>query len=248
MCKASAEALKRLAHAARCIGTALPGFTGSLPPWGRQLQYHPHMHYSVPGGGLSKERDPWLPSRANFYVPLRALSPLDRAIFAEERRTASLLEQIDPQGWQMPWNVHSQATPQGATAWKYLAPYVFKVASSNRRIVSLKDRTVTFTYRKPGSGRPRTAQRDVLEFMRRFLQHVLPSGFLKVRHVGFLSTSGAITPAAIRGMMPEQNGSASEWPPARNHPAAALSCPHCGGELLVVCRVWPSQGALLDTG
>jgi hypothetical protein len=181
-------------------------------------------------------------------VPVRALSPIYRAIFAEEMRTSRLLEQIDPQVWQMPWNVHSQATPQGATALKYLAPYVFKVAISNRRIVALKDRTVTFTYRKPGSVRPRTAQLDVLEFMRRFLQHVLPSGFMKVRHFGFLSTSCAITPADIRRMMPEQNGSASELPPASNHPAAALSCPHCGGELLVVCRVWPSQVALLDTG
>jgi Putative transposase/Transposase zinc-binding domain len=248
MFKASAEALKRLAHDARFIGTDLPGFTGILPTWGRQLQYHPHIHSIVPGGGLSKDRDTWLPSRANFYVPVRALSPIYRAIFAEEMRTSRLLEQIDPQVWQMPWNVHSQATPQGATALKYLAPYVFKVAISNRRIVSLKDRTVTFTYRKPGSVRPRTAQLDVLEFMRRFLQHVLPSGFMKVRHFGFLSTSCAITPADIRRMMPEQNGSASELPPASNHPAAALSCPHCGGELLVVCRVWPSQVALLDTG
>ena len=136
----------------------------------------------------------------------------------------------------------------GCYSFEYLAPYVFKVAISNRRIVSLKDRTVTFTYRKPGSVRPRTAQLDVLECMRRFLQHVLPSGFMKVRHCGFLSTSCAITTADIRRMMPEQNGSASELPPASNHPAAALSCPHGGGELLVVCRVWPSQVALLDTG
>ncbi len=246
--KASAEALQRLAHDARFIGTALPGFTGIRHPWGRQLQYHPHIHYVVPGGGLSKDRDAWLPSRANFYVPVRALSPIYRAIFAEEMRTASLLEQIDPQVWQMPWNVHSQAQPQSATALQYLAPYVFQVAISNRRIVSLKERTVTFTYRKPGSARPRTTQLDVLEFIRRFLQHVLPSGFMKGRHFGFMSASCAITTADIRCMMPTQNATASASPPGRDKPAAAWSCPHCGGELRVVSRVWPSPVTWLDTG
>ena len=200
--------------------------------------------YIVPGGGLSKDRDAWLPSRANFYVPVRALSPIYRAIFAEEIRTARLLEQIDPQVWQMPWNVHSQANPHGTTALKYLAPYVFKVAISNRRIVSLKDRTVTFTYRKPGSARPRTAQLDVLEFLRRFLQHVLPSGCMKVHHFGFMSARCTITTDDIRRMMPEQNGTASEPPPARDNPATALSCPHCGGELRVVNRVWSSPVVL----
>ena len=118
MCKASAEALKRLAHAARFLGTALPGFPGILPPWGRQLQYPPHMHSSVPGGGLAKARETWLPSRANFSVPVRALSPMYRAIFADDMRTSRRLQQSDPQVWQLPWNVHSQATPQGATALK----------------------------------------------------------------------------------------------------------------------------------
>jgi hypothetical protein len=247
MFQASSTALKRLAKDQRFIGTDLPGFTGVLHTWGRQLQYHPHIHYIVPGGGLSKDRDAWLPSRANFYVPVRALSPIYRAIFAEAIRTAGLLEQIDPQVWQMPWNVHSQAQPHGATALTYLAPYVFKVAISNRRIVSLTDRIVTFTYRKPGSARPRTTQLDVLEFIRRFLQHVLPSGFMKVRHFGFMSASCPITTDAIRRMIPAHDRIASGLPPARNHPATALSCPHCGGELRVVSRVWSSSVALLDT-
>ena len=248
MCTASAEALQRLAHDARFLGTALPGFPGILPTWGRQLPYHPHLHSLVPGGGLAKDRDAWLPSRAHCSVPVRALSPISRAIFAEAMRTASLLEQIDPQVWQMPWNVHSQAQPQGATALQSLAPSVFQVALSNRRLVSLKDRTVTFTSRKPGSARPRTAQLDVLEFMRRFLQHVLPSGFMKVRHFGFMSASCAITTADIRRMMPAQNATASESPPGRDNPATALSCPHGGGELRVVKRVWSSPVVLLDTG
>jgi hypothetical protein len=205
------------------------------------------MHSIVPGGGLSKDRDAWLPSRANFSVPVRALSPISRAIFAEAIRTAGLLEQIDPQVWQMPWNVPSQAQPHGATALTSLAPYGFTVALSNRRIVSRKDRLVPFTSRKPGRARPRTTQLDVLEFLRRFLQHVLPSGFMKVRHCGFLSASCPITTDAIRRMRPTHDRRASALPPARNHPATALSCPHGGGELRVVSRVWSSSVAWLDT-
>ena len=90
-------------------------------------------------------------------------------------RHAGLLEHIDPQVWTIPWNVHSQADANGHTAFTYLAPYVF----TGRHLQSavswrLKDRTVTFTYRKPGSSRPRTTALDVIEFIRRFLQHVLP--------------------------------------------------------------------------
>jgi len=248
LCKASAEALKRLAHDARFLGTDLPGFTGILHTWGRPLPYHPHMHSMVPGGGLSKDRAAWLPARANFSVPVNALSPISRAIFAEDMGTAGLLEPIDPQVWQRPWNVQSPATPQRTTAWPYLAPYGFHVAISHRRIVSLQDRTVTCTSRKSGRARPRTTHLDVLEFLRRSLQHVFPSGCMKVRHCGFMSTSCASTMEAIRRMMPEQTRLAPALPPARHPPAAAWACPPCGGALLGVCRVGSSPVALLDTG
>jgi hypothetical protein len=119
---ASSEALKRLATDERFIGTALPGFTGVLHTWGRQLQYHPHIHYIVPGGGLSADRSAWLPSRANFFVPVKALSPIYRALFKDEMGQAGLLEHIDPQVWTIPWNVHSQANHHGRSAFTYLAP------------------------------------------------------------------------------------------------------------------------------
>jgi Putative transposase/Transposase zinc-binding domain len=248
LCKASSAALTRLARDARFIGTALPGLTGILPTWGQQLQYHPHIHDIVPGGGLSKDRAAWLPSRANFSVPVKALSPVSRAIFQEEMHTAGLVDQIAPQVWHTPWNVHSQANPHGATSLQSLAPYVFKVAISHRRMVSLQDRIVTFTYRTPGSARPRTTQLDVLECMRRFLQHVLPSGVMKVRHFGFLSASCAIHTPDIRRMMAETSDVPPEPRPSQDAPSPPLSCPHCGGELLVITRVLPSQGAFGDTG
>jgi Putative transposase/Transposase zinc-binding domain len=248
MFHASSEALKRLAKDERFIGTDLPGFLGVLPTWGRQLQYHPHIHYIVPGGGLSKDRDAWRPSRANFLVPVKALSPIYRAICKEEMTKAGLLEHIDPPVWNTPWNVHSQANPHGHTAFQYLAPYVFRVAISNRRIVSLNDRTVTFTYRKPGSARPRTTNLDVMEFIRRFLQHVLPDGFMKVRHFGFLHASCAVSTDTLRRMILQAQPIG--FKPTRivhPEPLAAL-CPTCGAPMRVVMRLWTSNRAFVDTG
>jgi len=179
---------------------------------------------------------------------VRALSPIFRAIFKQEMRTAGQLAQIDPHVWNISWNVHSHATPNGATSFTYLAPSVFKVAISHRRIVSLKDRIVTFTYRKPGSSRPRTTRLDVLEFMRRFLQHVLPAGFMKVRHCGFMNANCRIQTDTLRQMLTAQTGATPAPPRSIATPPAQVTCPHCGAPLIVLSRVWPVQIAYGDTG
>lgn len=247
MFQASATALKRLAHDERFLGTDLPGFTGVLHTWGRHLQYHPHIHYIVPGGGLSRDRSTWVPSRANFFVPVKALSPIYRALFKDEMRQAGLLEQIDPQVWTIPWNVHSQPNHHGHSAFSYLAPSVFKVAISNRRIVSLTDRTVTFTYRKVGSARLRTAQLDVMEFLRRFLQHVLPHGFMKVRHFGFLHASCAVPLATIRQLMGQAHPSKTPLPPRPPPLPRVARCPTCDAPMDLILRVWPASRDFVDT-
>jgi len=246
--KASATALKRLAKDKRFIGTALPGFTGILHTWGRQLQYHPHIHYIVPGGGLSKDRTEWLPSRATFFVPVKALSPIYRARFKADMRQAGLLERIAPQVWTIPWNVHSQANPNGQTSFKYLAPYVFKVAISNSRLVSLKDRLVTFTYRKPGSARPRTTNLDAIEFIRRFLQHVLPDGFMKVRHFGFMHASCAIPTDTMRLIILKRHPFGCKTPHVTDPAPVVAACPTCGKPMQLVMRQWTSNRLVLDTG
>jgi hypothetical protein len=246
--KASSQAIKRLAHDERFIGTDLPGFTGILHTWGRQLQYHPHIHYIVPGGGLAKDRAQWRPSRANFFVPVKALSPIYRAIFKQEMANASLLDRIAPHVWTTAWNVHSQAKPNGPTAFKYLAPYVFKVAISNRRIVSLQDRSVTFTYRKPGSSRPRTTHLDAIEFIRRFLQHVLPEGFMKVRHFGFMNTNCAIPIDILRRLIVQRHPNVCKTPDVEAPVPFVASCPTCGKPMQLVFRRWTSNQAFLDTG
>lgn len=248
MFKASAHALKRLAKNERFIGTELPGFTAVLHTWGRQLQYHPHIHTIVPGGGLSKERTEWLPSRDNFFVPVKALSPIYRAVFKQKMKQAGMLEHIDPKVWHTPWNVHSRAKPYGHSACKYLAPYVFKVAISNHRIVSLQERTVTFTYRKPGSTRQRTTRLDAIEFMRRFLQHVLPDGFMKVRHFGFMHASCAIKTDTLRTMILKAHPVVFKAPLACAPAPCVVSCPTCGEPMRLIMRRWTADRAFLDTG
>ncbi|MCK5602776.1 transposase [Candidatus Pacearchaeota archaeon] len=199
--KASADALKMLAKDKRFIGTDLPGFTGVLHTWGRQLQYHPHIHYIVPGGGLDKKRAQWISSRKNFYVPVKALSRIFQAKFKNLMKEYKIINQIDPQVWKTDWNVNAKPIKNAEASLKYLTPYIFRVAISDKRIVAVVDRKVTFTYLKKDSNRPRKITLDAFEFIRRFLQHVLPTGFMKVRHYGFMNANCAIHINALKKMI-----------------------------------------------
>jgi hypothetical protein len=231
--EASSDALRRLAADPKFVGTDRLGFFGVLHTWGRTLEYHPHVHYVVPGGGVSPDGSCWLPSRADFFVPVKALSILFRARFRELLGRAGLLDQVDPGVWQRDWVVHSQAAGDGRQSLQYLAPYVFRVAIGDHRIVSCEDGRVTFRYRRVGSNRPRTMTLDALEFLRRFLQHVLPAGFQKVRHFGFLSPRSTLSIEAVRWLIVLQLGGlftlAALQPPSASTEPPALRCAHCGG-------------------
>jgi hypothetical protein len=184
---ASSSAIQTLAAHAKWVGTPQPGFFGVLHTWGRTLEYHPHVHYVVPGGGPNADGSAWMPSRPDFFVPDRARSRLFRARFRDALRAAGLLEPIDPTVWTQDWVVRTVAVGDGRAALKYLAAYVFRVAIGDHRILSCEDGQVTFSYRKSGSRRWRSMPLKATEFLRRFLQHVLPRGFQKIRHYGFLS-------------------------------------------------------------
>ncbi len=196
--KAASQSIKKLARDPRHIGADLPGFTGVLHTWGRQLQYHPHLHFIVPAGGLSKNRKKWLTAGNDFYLPVRALSKIFKAKFKAEMEKNGLLPFIDSQAWQVTWNVNCQAVGDAEASLKYLAPYVFRVAISDSRVVAVEGRNVTFSYRKSGSNRARKITIDVIEFIRRFLQHVLPCGFMKVRHYGFMNSACKVPLAWLR--------------------------------------------------
>jgi len=234
--EASSRAIKILAADPKYVGTNSPGFFGVLHTWGRTLEYHPHVHYVVPGGGLSGDRAHWLPSRADFFVPVHALSKIFRAKFHARMKHAGLLEQIDPAVWRQDWVVHSQAVGDGRASLKYLAPYVFRVAISDRRIVSCDDGAVTFSYRKSGSNRWRTMTVEAMEFLRRFLQHVLPSGFQKVRHYGFASPNSKQSFQSVRWVVTLHYDLLflllPQLPPGTPQPR--IRCPACGAPMIVV--------------
>ena len=169
-------------------------------------------------------------------MPVQALSIVFRAKFRDLLKREGLLDLADPAVWRRDWVVHSQAAGDGRASLHYLAPYVFRVAIGDHRIVSCDDGQVTFTYRRVGSNRPRKMTLDALEFIRRFLQHVLPAGFQKVRHYGFLSPNSGIALEAVRwlvtvftrGDLRPGGQAVPRDPPRRPHRAvlrAAVRCP-----------------------
>jgi hypothetical protein len=231
MFKASSESLRKLAADEKFMGGDLPGFLGVLHTWGRTLDYHPHIHYIATGGALSTDQGTWHPSRVDFYLPVAALSKIFRAKFRDEMEKAGLLDQIDHEVWRTDWVVNSQAVGSSESSLKYLAPYVFRVAISNNRIISIKDRTVTFRYRKSGSRRWRTLALAVMEFIRRFLQHVLPTGFMKVRYYGFMNAACHVPLGQISSLIQLAYGFDVPIPEPEVEPAAPMICPKCGGTL-----------------
>ena len=144
---------------------------------------------------------------------------------------AGLLAQIPAEAWQQDWNVHCQAVPNAEASIQYLAPYVFKVAISDHRIVRVEDGQVTFSYRKPGSARPRTLTLEALEFMRRFLTHVLPAGFMKVRYYGFLSPTAKVSLNEVKTKVELAYGFTVTVPDAELPPWPQPLCQVCGGRL-----------------
>src|SRR5713101_3717599 len=219
---ASAAAIKKLAADAKYIGGDLTGFFGVLHTWGRTLQFHPHIHYVVTGGALNRADGRWHPARPGFYLPVRALSRIVRAKFRDAIAKHGLLGEIPGEVWSTEWNVNCQAAGDGRGALQYLAPYVFKVAISERRILQVDDHDVRFRYHQPHSRRARTMTLPIMEFMRRFLQHVLPRGFMKVRYYGFLSPSSAVPLEEIKARIALANGFALASPETTVEAAATL--------------------------
>lgn len=224
---ASAAAMKTLARDSRFVGGDLPGFFGVLHTWGRQLQYHPHVHYVVTGGAVATATGQWMPSRNNFYLPVQALSPLVRAKFRDRIHKAGRLGEIPPSVWQVDWNVNCQAVGDAEGSLKYLAPYVFRVAISDSRIVAVENGRVTFRYQHQESNRLRTQEVAALEFIRLFLQHVLPWGFMKVRYYGFLSPSSRIPLDEVRALIQIAHGFTLTVPKLAIEPRSPMSCRAC---------------------
>jgi len=195
---AAASTLLRLGEDEARLGAQL-GFTAILHTWTRELDFHPHLHCVVTGGGLSKDGTRWVASKSKFLFPVHVMSALFRGIFIDGLRRAveagdvrldgvnlkELLESL----YETKWVVYAKRPFGGPQqVFQYLGRYTHRVGISNQRLISLDERGVTF-YTKNG----RTATLLPNEFIRRFLLHVLPPGFVKIRHYGLWSASLATT-------------------------------------------------------
>lgn len=233
--RSSAGATQQLARDPRLAGGQV-GLIGVLQTWSRDLSYHPHVHYLVPGGAVAQDGRAWLPSKKSFFLPVKPLSILFRAKFRDSLRKTDWYAQVPGEVWRQDWVVHCQPVGTGVAALKYLAPYVFRVALTNRRIRKLREDRVTFEFGESHSGAMRTRTLPVEEFMRRFLQHVLPRGFVKVRYYGFLSAGKRQLLAAIRRLLGGLGLSTPLQDLARSA-GLALRCPSCGSEMRWVAAV-----------
>lgn len=185
--QSAAESLMELAADPKYIGGKI-GVLCVLHTWTRALIYHPHVHCLVPGGGLGADNGTWPEARHNFLVPVKALSKLFRAKFMAQARKALPQVSLPKTVWEKKWVVFCKPSLQGVQkVLEYLGRYVHRIAITNSRILSMAERRVTFRYQDPRQGRWRTMTLEALEFMRRFLQHVLPASFHKVRYYGLLS-------------------------------------------------------------
>jgi len=257
--RVAADTLLTIAADPKHLGAKL-GLTAVLHSWGSALCHHPHVHMIVTGGGLSADGATWVASRPNFLVPVRVLSRLFRRRFLEglaalhgQGRLAffgdhtHLAEPAAFARWltplrAKPWVVYAKppfAGPESVLA--YLARYTHRVAIADSRLTALDDRGVTFNYkdyRRDGHARLRTMTLAPGEFIRRFLLHVLPKGFHRIRHYGlFASATREANLARARELLavpaPEVAERDDEDAASHDH---RPPCPRCGGRMVIVER------------
>ena len=238
--RASSQALLQLAQDPRFVGARL-GLVAVLHTWTRQLLYHPHVHYIATGGGLTADGR-WLSARKDFLVHVKPLSRIFRAKFRDELQKTALFAQVEARVWQKDWVVHSEPVGSGAQAFQYLAPYIFRVAISNHRICKLHEGNVTFSYKESASAQVKRCTVTAAEFIRRFLQHVLPPRFIKVRYYGLLSPAQRHLLQKARQLLPATSSKPTSTPAADREttaPPSLLSCPQCRGPLTLLGTLAP---------
>jgi hypothetical protein len=246
------------------------GFLAILHTWGQQLQYHPHLHCVIPGGGLAPDGTAWVPCAPRFFLPVRVLSRLFRRRFLEGLGRAATQQALtfagtcqafaEPQAWQRfvqtlrmhEWVVYAKRPfREPAHVLKYLARYTHRVAIANRRLLALEEGKVTFRWKDYIHGsRQRLMTLDAVEFIRRFLLHVLPRGLQRIRHYGFLANGvrhvqlrrcrQLLQPSAVSSA-PEEHVTANEKVAASPDRGAPV-CPLCTtGRMLVVETLFPRR-------
>jgi hypothetical protein len=255
----AAETLTTIAADPKHLGASI-GATLVLHTWGSALTHHPHVHGIVPGGGLSPDGERWVACRPGFFLSVRVLSRLFRRRFLEELGRAHRAGRLQFFGefaaladgqafadWLAPlrqceWVVYAKRPFAGpAAVLAYLSRYTHRVAISNSRLVAMNEQGVTFRwkdYRAKGRTRRKTMTLDAGEFMRRFLLHVLPGGFHRIRHYGFLANGNRTASLArIRGLLGQEADAAAQTASIDAGPCPARSafvCTHCGDAMIVL--------------
>jgi len=215
-----------------------PGLTAMLHTWTRQYEYHPHVHFIATGGGID-EQGRWRKAHPTFLVPVPALSVVFRARFRDALRDQfpEIFAQIKPSVWKHKnWVVHSKPVGTGEHTLGYLARYVYRVALSERSILRHQPDRITLRYRDSDTNQSRILRLKPQEFIRRFLQHVLPSGFRKVRYFGLHHSSKRPTLSLLQAAMAIQH-SLPLPPPPPAAPTLAPSCPDCHSPMLFEGRI-----------
>jgi hypothetical protein len=243
--QAAAQALQKLARDPRLVGGQI-GMIAVLHTWTRDLRYHPHVHFLIPGGGITP-KGRWRLTEKNFLLPAPALSPLFRAKFRDALKQAGLFSLAPASVWKQPWVVHCEPAGQGDSVLKYFAPYIYRVALSNSRLLSLENGQVRFQFRHRPSGQQQTATLPADAFLSRFLQHVLPDGFVKVRYYGFLHPRNRqLFETALLALGGRPRLPSLELLDPDNGPTAPLAspspcCPRCGQPMMLVETLLPAK-------
>ena len=253
--KAAAETLITIAADPKHLGARI-GLTAVLHTWGSALTHHPHVHCIVPGGGISADGKSWVSCRPGFFLPVRVLSRLFRRLFLEKLAAAHadgglhffgdharLANARAFAGYLRPlrkveWVVYAKrpfAGPEAVLA--YLSRYTHRVAIANSRLIALDGKGVTFKwkdYRAQGRERYKTMTLTADEFIRRFLIHVLPQGFHRIRHYGLFANGGRADNLArarrLLAMPPPETETDHDPEPS----VPARPCPQCGGPMIII--------------
>jgi hypothetical protein len=229
----SAGALLDVGRLHKDLGAQL-GVLAVLQTWARDLHYHPHVHCVVPGGGLSADRLRWVRPRQHDYLlpqaalALRFRSRLKRAL---QQQHPQLVLQIPRRAWALNWVADVQPVGSGEPALKYLAAYVYRTALSAERILADDGQYVTFTYRD-NRGQNRSMRLSGEHFLHRFLQHVLPKGFQRVRHFGWLSPAAKERFQRIRALL-----DCKPCPPLPTLSSPPPLCPCCKKPMHLIGRL-----------
>ncbi len=263
--RVSAEAVRELCAEKRHLG-ALPGLLSVLHTWNGHLGFHPHVHMLVTGGGVSSDGEHWEPARGKFLVPVHVLSRKIAAKFRDalQKEKPELFATVSAAAWRREWVSFCKHYGCGNDAvLKYLSRYVFRTAISNARILGMDDTHVTFRCKDRGSDTWRTVRLPGVEFLRRFLQHVLPRGFHKCRYYGLWHSSkrhlsnrawlllilqnpmDAPTPITIATLLDVLSQLGEDEDPKGNpndDEPKTPSCPHCGSASTTLLGELPRFG------